>query len=181
MLNCPGCSTTLAVDNFYRNAGRKTNTSVLCKECFKSYEATPHRRAKRTWQNIVSRLKRQHSYRHVELRMTRTDFIEWAVPQFYKWIADGHSTTPSIDRIDPKGHYELGNIRLTTRAENSRLASNHPNVFAKTGQAWCHVCKAYLPSEHFWKSASSYNGLQNRCKKCQTDAISASNARKSRG
>jgi len=37
--------------------------------------------------------------------------------EFYKEIGDAPSKKYSIDRIDPYGHYEIGNVRWVTRKE----------------------------------------------------------------
>lgn len=57
--------------------------------------------------------------RGIELRMTRDEWYSWCESQaetIDQIIADGN--TPSIDRIDPAGHYEPGNIQVITFSEN---------------------------------------------------------------
>jgi hypothetical protein len=151
--------------------------SILCKVCYRKYEATPDRRAKRTWNTLHARIRLQPSYKGIGVRMTRDDFLEWAVPAYTRWMAANPDKTPSLDRIDPAGHYAVDNLRVIERGENSRLARNHPNVHAPEGMAWCHSCEAYLPVDNFWKSARDFNGLQKRCKPCQKSAIKASDER----
>lgn len=168
---CPICRKSKPVSSFYRNKARKSGTSVRCKPCTAAYEASPDRRAKRTWNTIRARTRLQSSYRGIEVRMTRSKYLEWAIPAYTEWMTRHPDETPSIDRIDPTKHYEIGNLQIIERGENCRRASNHPNVHASTGMAWCHVCKDHLPVNKFWRSSGNYNGLQKRCKDCQTAAI----------
>jgi len=174
MKTCPACKLNLDDSAFYKNAGRTDGLSVRCKPCYRAYEASPERRAKRTWNTINARAGKQQSYEHVQVRMTRRDFLDWAIPEFSVWMRNNALLCPSLDRIDSSGHYELGNLRVIARGENSALAGNHMNVHAQAGSAWCHVCASYLPVNEFWKSSNSFNGLQHRCKACQSLAIAAS-------
>lgn len=167
---CPHCSENKDSSQFYRNRDRKNNCSILCKPCFRAYEGAPDRRVKRTWNTLHARVRLQSSYDGIEVRMTRDAFLAWAIPEYTLWMAKNPGATPSLDRIDPKKHYELGNLRLLTRGENARLASNHPNVHAPAGMAWCGTHAAYLPKESFQKDNSAFNGLQQRCRDCQNEA-----------
>jgi transposase-like protein len=168
MKTCPICLLSLNNDRFYKNADREDSLSVRCKDCTRSYEASPERRAKRTWNTIKHRAGKQQSYEHVEVRMTRDEFLAWSIPEYAKWIPKDQ---PSLDRIDPRGHYELGNLRIINRRENSRLQRTAKNVHATEGMAWCTDCSAYLQRDSFWRCKSSYNKLQHRCKPCQMAAI----------
>lgn len=177
MQQCPHCRKSLQEDGFFKNRHRKNGLSILCKDCFKTYEASPDRRAKRTWNTLHARVRLQASYTGVEVRMTRDQFLAWAIPVYTNWQAKNPGLTPSIDRIDPKKHYELGNLRVIERGENARLASNHPNVYAPEGMAWCSSCRTYLPRSLFWASLGAFNGLQKRCKACHTVAMRMSKER----
>lgn len=168
MKKCPVCKRPLPAERFYTNAGRDDGLSVRCKDCYRAYEATPDRRAKRTWNTINARAGKQRSYEHVEVRMTREEFLEWAIPQYRSWES---KETPSLDRIDPSGHYEIGNLRVISRRINQSTQRTAKNWRAAKGTAWCSSCKKYLPTENFWRCAPRPNGLQSRCKPCQKQAI----------
>jgi hypothetical protein len=173
---CPHCETTDRAA-FYRNARRETGLSVLCKACHRTYEGTPDRRAKRTWNTLHQRIHKQPAYAHVEIRVTRAVFLRWAVPAYTRWMTAHPGRTPSLDRKDPDGHYEIGNLRIISRSENCRLARNHRNVHAPAGLAWCGgKCKAYLPRAKFQRCSTHYNGLQKRCRDCQNATVAAAKA-----
>jgi hypothetical protein len=180
MKTCPHCSLSLSPQRFYKNAARPDGLSILCRGCHRVYEGGTERRVKRTWNTIRARVLRQSSYAGVEVRMTRDKFISWAIQAYTAFQLANPNDQPSLDRIDPTGHYELGNLRVLSRGDNARLASNHPNVHAPSGMAWCCGCKAYLPESAFWREASAYNGLQGRCKPCTNKAIAASKLKASR-
>ena len=74
------------------------------------------RRLKEAWQ-VGSR--RSKCYRNVECRIDKDTFIAWAIPEILQFHHDNPEETPSLDRIDPDGHYELGNIRILSWAENA--------------------------------------------------------------
>ena len=59
-----------------------------------------------------------HRYggRGIKVKISRADFIDW-----YTRTVKGR-TDLTVDRIDNDGHYELGNIQLITRSENSKKA-----------------------------------------------------------
>lgn len=170
MIHCPHCDNDLPPSSFYKHSGRKNGASILCKSCYKEYEASPERRAKRTWNTLHCRVRMQSSYDGIEIRMTRKEFLCWAIPQYQAWMNANPDDCPSLDRKDPKAHYQIGNLRILERGENSRLASNHPNVFAPLGMAWCGTHKAYLPVQNFQRCQSNFNGLQQRCAECQNKA-----------
>lgn len=174
---CPHCDMVKRSQAFYRNASRANGLSILCKPCYRKYESAPDRRAKRTWNTLKTRIRTQPAYSGVEIRMERDEFLEWAIPEYEGWMADNPNQTPSLDRIDPSQHYSLGNLRILSRGENTRLARNHKNVHAPSGKAWCGVCRRYLPTNSFWKNSVAFNGKQSRCKTCQATAVSNSRVR----
>ena len=85
-----------------------------------------------TWGNIQRRCvntgkkiaERNKSYirKNIKLLITKEDFYTWCdlnkeiIMDFYK-----NKETPSIDRIDNDGNYELKNIRVISKSENTKL------------------------------------------------------------
>lgn len=179
MPTCGRCHLDLPREAFFQNSGRRSGVSSHCKSCFAAYESSPDRRAKRTWNTLNARVLRQSSYEGIKVKMSRDDFLQWAIPEYQAWQATHPNETPSLDRIDPTKHYELGNLRIIERGENARLASNHPNVHAPKGKSWCGACKAYLLPSSFWRNARAFNGLQSRCKACLSSELAVSKKRHS--
>lgn len=58
---------------------------------------------------------RPKAYAHVEVRLTVHELAR-------VWFRDGAwgMETPELDRVDPKGHYELSNVRFVEREINQR-------------------------------------------------------------
>lgn len=134
------------------------------------YNFTPRGRAHRAWYNIVDRAGNANgkspAYADVELRMTQTEFLAWAVPEYSRWMKRNPEKIPSIDRRNQDGHYELGNIRIIEFAKNSRRKKWNKNVNAPTGQAWCCDCKSYKLKEDFCKDKTSFHGVSYICRSC---------------
>jgi len=135
------------------------------------YKHTVKRKATQMWQDIKSRVAgktgRSFSYKNIELCMTRDEFINWVSPQLEKWKERyGNLTDVSLDRKDNSKNYELDNLQLLTKYENTIKRSNNKNVIAPEGKAWCCYCKIYLETDNFHKLKSSYNGLAKMCKSC---------------
>ena len=58
-----------------------------------------------------------------------------------------------------------------TWMENNWKPSEHGRINARNdagqGVKWCGGCKQKLPIEMFWKSRTTWDGLQSHCRKCQ--------------
>jgi hypothetical protein len=80
---------------------------------------TPKGRASHTWYAMLSRAGKKKGYEHVEVKMTKEQFLEWAVPKYEKWFKEHPNVVPSINRLDSKGHYEINNIEMISMRENS--------------------------------------------------------------
>ena len=63
--------------------------------------------------------------RGIELKISREDFIAWYIREA------GGRFDLTIDRIDNDGHYELGNMQLITKTENSRKAHRESEAMKK--------------------------------------------------
>jgi hypothetical protein len=111
------------------------------------------------------------AYRNVELRIDRGTFIAWAVPAIKVWWEENPDIRPTIDRVDSAGHYELGNLRIASRADNNRNRRVCRNVNPPAGMAWCSGdCKDYRPVVAFHKNPTNGNGLSSHCKSCANKA-----------
>ena len=135
------------------------------------YKHTVKRKATQMWQDIKARLAgktgRGFSYESIQLLMSREEFISWVTPELEKWESEfGTLQNVSLDRIKNQSHYELTNIQLLTKYENSIKRTNNKNVTAPEGFAWCCYHKQYFYKGEFHKLKSSYNGLAKFCKSC---------------
>lgn len=117
------------------------------------------------WSLINQRCGKVPAYLGVEVRLTRGEFLAWAVPAVRRWQVANPNGTPSIDRKSG-GHYEIGNLRVVSVGENSRTRAYNKTVNAPPGKAWCGGCKQYLGRAKFSPRPGRSTGVQGRCKKC---------------
>lgn len=114
--------------NAKQRARRKANGNQYTK----TYEKTIQGFLMRTYRNMKSRVtgiqkKKAHLYWHCPL-LSREEFYEWSqqsgefMALYYAWVMTNYDqrVTPSIDRIDSKGGYVIGNMQWITHSENSR-------------------------------------------------------------
>ncbi len=86
----------------------------------------------RLYRNMQSRVTgvqklKSHLYKGKSL-LSREEFYKWAIASdefwvlFWDWENDGYicTLTPSVDRLDSKKGYEIGNMEWVTHSENSR-------------------------------------------------------------
>lgn len=144
----------------------------MTKEQLKQRRATPKGKAITKWNAICDRAENRRgdlpTYQNVKLLITREEFMSWAIPQLEKWQKEhGSLSDATLDRITD-GNYQLGNLQLITKGENTLKRKRNKNLSAPLGKAWCGDCKDYLPVDCFNKRKTSFNGLMSRCKKCYT-------------
>lgn len=119
-------------------------------------------RASMRYSVIMSRLSNTHTkknrrYAGVKLLVSREDFINWFMPRDF----DGCS----VDRIDPKGHYELSNMQVIPLAEN--IAKDKRK--AKDNLCECYICKSVKPLTEFVKESRRGNGYSTICIECERE------------
>lgn len=84
----------------------------------------------RAWYGILNRIKRSPRYkkRGIICEMSREEFCAWCEERRYliepllELRKYNRALGPSVDRIDPDGHYSIDNIRILTWSENSARA-----------------------------------------------------------
>jgi hypothetical protein len=104
----------------------------------KKYEKTVNGFLMRAYRNMESRAKgiqkkKAHLYQNVTV-LPRDEFYAWSKESsefkrlWREWEESGHDRklTPSVDRIDSLGSYDLDNMRWITHSENSRLGAISP-------------------------------------------------------
>ncbi len=176
---CSKCGEFKSLDRFFPHWRNRANKQASCKDCAAErlgrYFRTPKGAATSAWCHILSRAGNRNgknpSYATVEVRISRADFIAWAIPAYERFSHEFPGVTPSVDRIDTTGHYETGNLQLLPWGENSRKKRTARNAIAPAGTLWCGSCKAYLPIEDFYllKKRTRRNpyGTIGRCKPCR--------------
>lgn len=139
------------------------------------YRSTPHGAAMCAWNRLTSRAGAKYNHRrcyaNIEVRVTLQEFLAWAVPEYEAWFRERPGVTPSVDRIDSDGHYEVGNLRIIGANENRRRSRKFVNDLAPEGTKRCGSCKQFLPHDHFYQCGEyqkKYNplGLSAYCKEC---------------
>jgi hypothetical protein len=171
-LRCSKCGEEKDVDQFASNNAYRRGRQYYCRSCWSDYvnarRQTAAGRAERAWGSINMRAGNRDgyhpSYVGVEVRMTREQFVAWAVPEFAVWMSANPGKRPSVDRIRSDGHYELGNIRVMELGENSARHGRNKGIHAPPGQAWCCGCQSYHPVVEFGFSKYARNGLHHYCK-----------------
>lgn len=147
--------------------------SSYCVTCLadkqRERRSTPKGRAVMLWNGMRARCGKVRNYTDVELRLTRDEFMSWAVPCLRVWFKKNPGVSPTIDRIRTPGHYVVGNIRIVSQAENSGKTKRNKAIYAKPGYAWCGgKCQRYLSKDKFAPCSASLTGTQCYCRKCSS-------------
>lgn len=126
------------------------------------------------WTN--RRMVRDYLSKGIEIRMTRQEFAAWCherrdLIMKLKTISD----SPSVDRIDSRGHYEASNMRIISWNENRRLAAHarkaEVNAYIESlPPKFCPICKTRLVRSIYtngWREPAEKFKLRIYCsKKC---------------
>lgn len=137
---CSTCKETKERSQFFNNRWHTDGKSHQCKSCAQ----ISNRRGLKTFSghaakmyfNILSRLNFDPSYKGRTVHFTKGEFLEWILndPTYTKlhtqWVESDYSKklTPTLDRIENHGQYEMGNIQVLTKSENSRKERVKPVV-----------------------------------------------------
>ena len=80
----------------------------------------------RTFQNINSRIREESAYKDVKnLFIDSVDFVTYVYDFYDKRLKEGIPLRKlSIDRINPFGNYEKGNVRCLTLSEQQKNKRN---------------------------------------------------------
>lgn len=163
------------------------------REYFRKWRKSPIGRASSAWNHMRARVRGDYDdktqcYKGIEIRMTREEFVAWAIPAYERWFKEHGEPkdigdVPSVDRIKPEGHYEIGNLRLLTVRDNAKLART-VNTNAPDGTKWCPACSQFVKHAEFYKSNNRSAGplkLSIHCKTCDNSrrrkTIAANKAR----
>lgn len=192
---CPKCQAEKPREEYHKNASRIDGISYHCKACcadhqaeylrrpearalardrYHRYVSTPDGAARYGWYRLCCRVrhkdrKQLRCYRGVEVRMTRAEFMAWAVPAYTAWMEAHPGQSPSLDRVDETGHYEVGNLQLLTIPENTAKTRKAVNHAAPPGTKFCGRCREYKPFADFRKAPDGSKatfGLFGWCAAC---------------
>jgi hypothetical protein len=61
---------------------------------------------------------KSESYKDVELRMSESKWLEWAIPRYEKFISENPDESPSVSRFKDQGHYDIDNIEIISLQQN---------------------------------------------------------------
>jgi hypothetical protein len=78
------------------------------------------------YQGMKTRIKHNKTYLNRKILITKEEFIKLALDSrdfeklYNKWVKDGYdlNASPSVDRINNSGNYEIKNIQFITRYDN---------------------------------------------------------------
>lgn len=114
---CPCCCSSRLTVAFNGN-------NPVCNKCVREFWATDEKRAKQDFRNMKGRSGnrdgRHPTYADVECRIAEDDFQRWEHKELLIFRCRYPGKTPSVDRINSRGHYEIGNIQLLPKGMNSR-------------------------------------------------------------
>jgi hypothetical protein len=139
-MQCRHCQIVEPPCGFKINNRKPGGHENICRTCYntcnkryeKNYRQTAKGRANKAWGKILQRVENKDdknpSYKDIKLLMTKEEFMSWAVPEYEKWFANRPEDTPSIDRMDPNGHYETKNLQMIEWGENSAKAQKTTTV-----------------------------------------------------
>lgn len=125
-MECKNCNQDKPESEFYLRTDGKLFGS--CKECTRAYNREWRKRNKEKvsqyrdgWNKTVN------GYRHrmwismnqrcedgdyAQIKMTKQEWYDFATPLLEKFLKSHPDAIPSVDRVDPDGDYEIGNLRI---------------------------------------------------------------------
>jgi len=130
---------------------------------------TPLYRAKAAYSNMRRRCRNrcgtEPAYANVELRMTRKEWLKWAVPRYEKFQEWHPHRIPNVSRRDDRGHYEPKNLRIVSSRRNRREQRNPFSL--ENERKICSRCLKTKRENSFNKRTSSSDGLDHWCRRCK--------------
>jgi len=131
MKTCSKCKTDKPKSEFYKDRCQPDGLDGTCKTCRKKrnrsqsqkeanqrYNKTPKGIVNRMWARMRHRVGHSFWYDNVEIQVSPKEFKEWALPRVTKFLKENPGITPSVDRVDPKGHYAISNLRIISDQAN---------------------------------------------------------------
>lgn len=135
------------------------------------WHRTPKARARAAYSNMIRRCHggsaSEDAYQNVEVRMTKSEWLAWAIPQYTAFMLANPDVVPHAARKGDLGHYEVGNIDIISARENMLSQSDRFKLTLNPdGTKICQRCRHVLTAGDFHKNASRPDGLGTDCKAC---------------
>jgi len=174
---CTKCKIAKELNKFNKEARYKDGYRSECKVCrsnrqkIKSKNRTTAKRGSEVYTAINDRLTNEkrlanrERYRSINNLMTRDEFVEWYVPNYFAGC--------TLDRKDNDGDYEIDNIQMLSKVEH-----NHKKRLDRLGEYTlkenvpCSKCGTIKHYTEFYKNKTGINkynpyGIRSECKSCQ--------------
>lgn len=161
---CQKCEQDLPPESFriIRRNNRPDYTYKKCRKCIADLTKHNSRHvAFQCWRNAKRRCEDpQHpAFRHYGARgiLFKLDYKEFCKTfEHAIEILLNCGLRPSIDRVDPHGHYEMSNIRMMDHRENAKRAALHVHYAFRKKRPQHRVCKECkvkfpLTDKHFMR------------------------------
>jgi hypothetical protein len=159
MKKCSKCQQVKPVSEFHLRVASKGYYQSQCKICSReadrAYDRSPRGMAIGAWYSLVRRANNRDgnhpTYAGIGVKMSKEQFLEWAIPRYEAWDREG---TPTVDRMDDTKDYEISNLQLISKAANSSKTRStlkimglgkvtSEEVIAKIVQAVREACAKY--------------------------------------
>lgn len=144
---------------------------IVVKFRSRPFQLAPEGRAKQAYRDMKQRCLNANgrcpAYASVELRMTRDEWLDWAVPRYRAILDEDPCASPSVARRSDSGHYEIGNIEIKTSQMN-RDEQKTPRV-AVGKRKTCSRCERGLSVLDFTQRRDNVDGLDYWCRDCKRE------------
>lgn len=106
------------VSNKYKKYQKEYAKSEIGKNAQKKYKLKPKGRANYLWHCMMNRCQKHPGYEYVEIKMTKNDWMTWAIPELISFWNREPTGIPSVHRKNDVGNYELNNIEIIDKKDN---------------------------------------------------------------
>ena len=147
---CGKCHDWKSLDDFYNDKRQPDGKTSWCKACtykqpawkgrtkYAEYPPKLLKMAEGKWAGMHDRCNdpERHNancYRGIEVRVKKDEFIRWIIPELERFYREHPYEVASIDRINPDGHYEWGNMRVISLWRNSWRNRSNPEALLPDG------------------------------------------------
>jgi hypothetical protein len=185
---CTTCGETKSIDVFCKDSSKADGIATRCKQCRYNCEVNWMHTIHGLSHKMYASMKRRIKLGFVPSANCISDeaFYSFAITNedlqrlFIAWEESGFiiRLTPSIDRIDNKLGYEIGNLQFITQSENSSKGIREKlDVRVQKGEymhptsthKWCPKCSTLVEKSLFNKNKSTKDGLASYCRACNKE------------